>query len=96
MFTVLDVSRWQGRIDWDTVKASGRVHGVMLRALGSRSGTPYIDPMFETNYSACIRLGIPLPPHSGMPSWPSCTMPSGESGFSCPLPSTWRMPACVL
>ena len=52
MFTVLDVSRWQGRIDWDTVKASGRVHGVMLRALGSRSGTPYIDPMFETNYSA--------------------------------------------
>ena len=116
MFTVLDVSRWQGRIDWDTVKASGRVHGVMLRALGSRSGTPYIDPMFETNYSACTRLGIPvgvygyfkattrwgstitavpLPPHSGMPSWPSCTMPSGESGFSCPLPSTWRMPACV-
>lgn len=60
MFTVLDVSRWQGRIDWDTVKASGRVHGVMLRALGSRSGTPYIDPMFETNYSACIRLGIPV------------------------------------
>ena len=36
MFTVLDVSRWQGRIDWDTVKASGRVHGVMLRALGSK------------------------------------------------------------
>mgnify|MGYP002307231788 CR=1 FL=1 len=57
MFTVLDVSRWQGGIDWDTVKASGRVHGVMLRALGSRNGTPYIDPMFETNYSACIRLG---------------------------------------
>mgnify|MGYP002310771891 CR=1 FL=1 len=27
---------------------------------GSRSGTPYIDPMFETNYSACIRLGIPV------------------------------------
>lgn len=60
MFTVLDVSRWQGSIDWDTVKASGRVHGVMLRALGSRNGTPYIDPMFETNYSACIRLGIPV------------------------------------
>ena len=56
MFTVLDVSRWQGRIDWDTVKASGRVHGVMLRALGSRSGTPYIDPMFETNYSAELAL----------------------------------------
>lgn len=28
MFTVLDVSRWQGGIDWDTVKASGRVPGI--------------------------------------------------------------------
>ena len=97
MFTVLDVSRWQGRIDWDIVKASGLVHGVMLRALGSRSGTPYIDPMFETNYSACIRLGIPVGVYyySCAVTWPSCTMPSGESGFSCLLPSTWRMPACV-
>ena len=93
MFTVLDVSRWQGGIDWDTVKASGRVHGVMLRALGSRSGTPYIDPMFETNYSACTRLGIPVGGY-----YYSCAVtapPSGESGFSCLLPSTWRMPACV-
>ena len=30
---ILDVSRWQGRIDWDKVKASGLVSGVMLRAL---------------------------------------------------------------
>lgn len=60
MFTVLDVSRWQGRIDWDTVKASGRVHGVMLRTLGSRNGKPYIDPTFETNYSVCTRLDIPV------------------------------------
>ena len=59
MFTILDVSRWQGRIDWDTVKASGRVDGVMLRALGSKNGTPYLDPMFEANHAACTRLGIP-------------------------------------
>lgn len=58
--TILDVSRWQGRIDWDTVKASGRVHGVMLRALGSRSGKPYIDPFFARNYAECTRLGIPV------------------------------------
>ena len=77
MFTVLDVSRWQGRIDWDTVKASGRVHGVMLRALGSRNGTPYIDPCLkQTTLPAsgwASRWGstitaVPLPPHSGMPS----------------------------
>mgnify|MGYP000517764544 CR=1 FL=1 len=59
MFTVLDVSRWQGRIDWDTVKASGRVHGVMLRALGSRTGARSIAAMLESNSSACTRLGLP-------------------------------------
>ena len=57
--TVLDVSRWQGRIDWDKVHASGQIDGVMLRALGTRNGRPYLDPFFETNYAACTRLGIP-------------------------------------
>ena len=33
--TILDVSRWQGRIDWDKVKASGLVSGVMIRAMGN-------------------------------------------------------------
>lgn len=31
----MDVSRWQGSIDWGKVKASGLVSGVMLRALGN-------------------------------------------------------------
>ena len=31
MLPIMDVSRWQGRIDWDKVKASGLVSGVMLR-----------------------------------------------------------------
>ena len=29
--TILDVSRWQGRIDWGKVKASGLVSGVMQK-----------------------------------------------------------------
>lgn len=60
---IMDVSRWQKRIDWDAVKASGLVSGVMLRALGNSSkdapSKPYIDPTFERNYAACQRLGIP-------------------------------------
>ena len=33
---ILDVSRrWQGRIDWDKVKTSGLVSGVMIRAMGN-------------------------------------------------------------
>lgn len=63
MLPIMDVSRWQGSIDWDKVKASGLVSGVMLRALGNSAkdavSKPYIDPTFERNYRECQRLGIP-------------------------------------
>ena len=62
--TILDVSRWQGRIDWDKVKASGLVSGVMIRAMGNskegKPSKPYIDPFFARNYAECQRLGIPV------------------------------------
>ena len=62
--TIMDVSRWQGNIDWDKVKASGKIDGVMLRAMGnSKTGAPskpYLDPTFERNYAECTRLGIPV------------------------------------
>lgn len=57
---IMDVSRWQGKIDWAKVKASGKVDGVMLRVLGSKNGKPYLDPMFERNYAACVQQGIPV------------------------------------
>ena len=57
---IADVSRWQGRIDWDTLYHSGRIDGVMLRVLGSKNGKPYSDPQFERNYAACARLGLPV------------------------------------
>ena len=63
MLPIMDVSRWQGNIDWGKVKASGLVSGVMLRALGNSAkdapSKPYIDPTFERNYAECQRLGIP-------------------------------------
>lgn len=62
--TILDVSRWQGRIDWDKVKAAGLVSGVMIRAMGNskegKPSKPYIDPFFARNYAECQRLGIPV------------------------------------
>lgn len=64
MLPIMDVSRWQGNIDWNKVKASGLVSGVMLRALGNSAkdapSKPYIDPTFERNYAECKRLGIPV------------------------------------
>ena len=60
MAEIMDVSRWQGRIDWDAVKRSGKIDGVMLRVLGSKNGKPYLDPYFARNYAECARLGIPV------------------------------------
>lgn len=62
--TILDVSRWQGSIDWDAVKRSGKIDGVMLRVLGNsgagKASKPYLDPYFARNYAECVRLGIPV------------------------------------
>ena len=57
---IMDVSKWQGAIDWDKVKASGKVDGVILRVIGNKASRPYVDPTFEDNYKACTERGIPV------------------------------------
>lgn len=61
--TIMDVSKHQGTIDWAKVKASGKIDGVMLRAMGNsaegKPSKPYTDPQFARNYAECKRLGIP-------------------------------------
>ena len=56
-YRYIDVSRWQGTIDWAQVAAAG-YKGVMLRAVGSRNCVPYIDPTFEDNYSNAKAAGL--------------------------------------
>ncbi len=51
----IDVSKWQGNIDWEKVKASG-VEFAMLRAGYGRASA---DELFARNASECERLGIP-------------------------------------
>lgn len=49
--TILDVSSWQGSIDWDVVKASGLVSGVMLRTRRTlRKSRSKEDIMASTTY----------------------------------------------
>ncbi len=55
----IDVSYAQGRIDWDKVKASGKVQFAILRA-GYGKEYNQIDNQFERNYSECKRLEIPV------------------------------------
>lgn len=51
----IDVSEWQGTIDWDKVKAAG-IEFAMIKA---GSGRNRVDPEFKRNISECNRLGIP-------------------------------------
>lgn len=54
----IDVSYAQGVIDWDKVKASGKVDFAILRA-GYGKESSQVDDQFERNYSECKRLNIP-------------------------------------
>ena len=52
----IDVSKWQGVIDWDKVKTDG-IEFVMIRA---GYGQNNIDEYFKRNADECTRLGIPF------------------------------------
>lgn len=50
----IDVSHWQGRIDWQKVKKSG----VNFAVLKATEGTYYRDNTFETNYRGAMSAGL--------------------------------------
>lgn len=60
MKDIIDVSRYQGTIDWS--KLAGKIGGAMLKTVSTNKsfGGIYIDPQFKRNYSECKRLGIPV------------------------------------
>ena len=57
----IDVSRYNGTIDWNKVKADG-VQFAILKTVSTNNsfGGIYIDQQFERNYAECKRLGIPV------------------------------------
>ena len=60
MKDIIDVSRYQGTIDWS--RLVGKIGGAMLKTVSTNKsfGGLYIDPQFERNYAECRRLGIPV------------------------------------
>ena len=57
--TVIDVSRFNGSIDWNAVKASGIDYAIIrVGYRGYESGTLVMDSKFETNMSGAISAGI--------------------------------------
>lgn len=53
-YKIIDVSEFQGNIDWERVKASG-VQGAIIRC---SVGLDYIDTKFARNVEECLRLGL--------------------------------------
>lgn len=53
----IDISEHNGYINWESVKASGRVDFVILRA---GYGKGRVDARFHRNAQECNRLGIPI------------------------------------
>ncbi|MCM1524084.1 MAG: Ig-like domain-containing protein [Ruminococcus sp.] len=52
----IDVSKWNGEIDWKRVKESGKAQFAMIRASYGYEDT---DPMLRANVSGCEQYGIP-------------------------------------
>ena len=50
----LDVSKWQGTVNWPQVAASGKRFIIMK----ATEGTGYVDPMFATNYAGAKAAGL--------------------------------------
>ena len=54
----IDVSKWQGKIDWNAVKLAG-IEFAIIKAGGSDAGF-YTDSFYQTNYNGAKEAGIPI------------------------------------
>src|SRR5690349_6208546 len=50
----IDVSKWQGAIDWDAVAADG----IRFAFIRTTDGTGYLDETYATNWSEARRVGV--------------------------------------
>lgn len=57
----IDVSQWQGQIDWKQVKAAGVEFALIRAGYGDTLSYPkQIDTQYEYNYAQCKRNNIPV------------------------------------
>lgn len=56
----IDVSEWQGNIDWAKVKASGIKFAILRLGYGSENGTSYYDDNFKKNVENATKAGVDI------------------------------------
>lgn len=54
---IIDVSKWQGKIDWTKVKSTLGLEGVYIKAT---EGVGYTDSNFSSNVAGAISTNIPI------------------------------------
>ncbi len=58
-FVGVDVSKWQGTIDWKKVKAAGVDYAIIrLGYRGTSTGACMIDPQYENNIKGALAAGV--------------------------------------
>ena len=90
----IDVSFWQGDIDWETVKNSGLVDFAMIRA-GYGQGS--LDDFWLRNVQECTRLKIPFGVYWFMtemgtsPTASQIKSSTRQESSACPGSTRWRI-----
>ena len=56
----VDVSQWQGKIDWETIKRNQEIDFVIIRCGFGGNDASYDDIYWKYNADECTRLGIPF------------------------------------
>ena len=56
MYNVIDISKWQGKVDFEKIKKAG-IFGVILRC-GSSANIFTVDPTFNENYANAKKAGL--------------------------------------
>lgn len=80
---ILDISHWDGTIDFDAVKASGLVDGVIIKAT---EGSSWIDPQFIANLRGAERVGLPFAAYHFCDASPPAAQAANFLGLGLSLP----------
>ena len=87
----IDVSRYQGAIDWDQVKKAGISFAMLRGGYGQNN----VDPYFHQNAAACQRLAIPFGIYWFSYAY-TIQMRSGKRSTALPWQSSTRSPGLLL
>lgn len=83
MLTIVDVSNWQGEVDWQRAKQDG----ITLAFLKATEGSTYTDPTFARNRRQAEALGIRVGAYAF--ARPGQSTPEAQAAHFCSI--VWKL-----